>query len=214
MIKINLNKTKGTVNTYHTKSTGLATRGESVLTNIFKSKDSVPVDPLIVIKAVINIVLVLSFPLGLKVYEVHQINKLDVKKQKVEQLLNKTNQKLSQTKTKLESYSYLKTKSEEFTKKKEVLKKLAGERLVIPRVIDLIQSKTPKTVWLKSLKMELSDQGKVLKLSGSSFNEAYINFFATSLHDILDQDSITVDTRDIKEGNSVVKVDFNLQGVM
>ena len=53
-----------------------------------------------------------------------------------------------------------------------------------------------------------------LFLSGKSLNEADINFFANSLHEILDKNSITVNMNDIKEGGSVVNVDFQLQGVV
>ena len=92
---------------------------------------------------------------------------------------------------------------------------MAESRLIIPRTIDLIQNKTPKTVWLEVLKLEISEKGhSSVYISGRSFTEDHINFFANSLHDVLDRNSITVDTQDIKEGDSVVRVDFNLKGMM
>lgn len=219
MIKVNLNKTKSSV-IYDTKETGLGssdtffqTAVSTVLTNI-KKTNVAEASATALLKIVINFILVLCFPLALKVYEVNQIKELEKQKSKKEQLLAAASGELSRLETELRSYDHLQAKAEEYRKKKEFLKKLAESRLIIPRTIDLIQNKTPKTVWLEELRLEISERGQKVHITGKSFNEAHVNFFANSLHDVLDKNSITVDTQDIREGNSVVKVDFNLKGTM
>ena len=46
----------------------------------------------VVVKIVINLVLILCFPLGLKAYETYQINKLEKEKMQKEKLLASTNE--------------------------------------------------------------------------------------------------------------------------
>ena len=53
-------------------------------------------------------------------------------------------------------------------------------------MLDLIQNKVPKTVWLENLKLNISEEKNELQMTGKSFNEAHVNAFASSLHDILD----------------------------
>ena len=215
MIKVNLNKTKSAV-TYNTHSTGLASTGSTIFTSIKKIVDGNEFNfqPVIVIKLIVNISLIFCFPLGLKIYEMNQINHLETEKQKANVALAGVREKLSVLQKELEGYSHLQDKSKEFLKKKEFLKNLAESRLIIPRTVDLIQNKIPKTVWLEHLRMEINQKNNKLEIFGKSFNEAHVNAFARSLHDIMDKNSITVNTRDIKESNSVIKVDFNLKGVM
>lgn len=215
MININFNKTKSSVIHAGTQS-GMETGESSVITNLKSTFANVQFDlqPGIIIKMITNLVLILCFPLGLKVYEVREINKLEVQKQAVSSALKQTQDRLAQLKAELDSYSHLQEKSKEFATKKEFLRGLAEARLIIPRTVDLIQNKTPKTVWLERLNLKLSKEETAVEISGKSFNEAHVNSFAGSLHDILDKNSITVDTRDIKEGGSIVKVNFNLKGVI
>ena len=205
---------------YHTQGTDLDSSGTAFSTVIttalknVKDRGMGEINAAVVIKIVINFVLILCFPLGLKAYETHQINKLEKEKTLKEKLLASTNEKLSHLENELKSYDYLQEKAKEYKKKKEFLKHLAESRLIIPRTIDLIQNKIPKTVWLEQLKLEISEEGQKVHISGKSFNEAHVNFFANSLHDVLDKNSITVETQDIKDGNSIVRVNFNLKGRM
>ena len=216
MIKVNLNKTKSAVASYTQSRSGLADSGSSIFTSLKETiaNKEIAINPAIFTKIIINLILILCFPLGLKIYEVRQIQKLENKKQGTEKLLAETEGRLSQLETEIKSHGHLQDQAREFEEKKAFLKELAQSRLIIPQMMDLIQNKTPKTVWLEHLKMEITEEGNRLELSGKSFHETHVNFFASSLHDILDKNSITVDTQDIKEGNSVVKVDFKLQGVM
>lgn len=215
MIKINFKQTK-IARDQDTKSTGLASQGAStIVTALVEQAKKIQfgdIGPEVFFRMTINVVLVLCFPLGLKIYEINQINKLErIKKQK-EDLLATTNQRLADVSEELEDYSHLQEKSKEYQTKKNFLKGLAEARIVIPRTLDIIQNKTPETVWLKQVSLELSDANTKVSLSGKSFKEADINAFANSLNDILDRNSIFVSTRDVKEGNSVVSVDFELDG--
>ena len=214
MIKINLNKTRTVADTGLSSKDKKTKATSSVLTGLqtaFQGRLS-SVGPSFIIKIVINIVCILCFPLGLKVYEVKQINKLKAQKTQEEALLNQANQKLSVLKKKLDSYGYLKEKAEEFEKKKQFLSQLTRERLVIPKILDYIQDHLPSTVWLKNIEVDVSSEKKSIKILGESFKEAGVNIFASSLEQILDENSITVNMRDVKEGNSVVKVSFDLKG--
>ena len=220
MIKVNLNKTKSSIiyNTQRTEenpANSLLSTVVSTALKGLKGQSMVDLNVSLIAKVLLNLVLILSFPLALKAYEINQINKIKKEKQQKEKLLASANDEFSNLESQLAAYDYLKDKAREFSEKKDFLKKLAESRLTIPRTIDLIQSKTPKTVWLESLKLELSEEGQQsVHISGQSFSEAHVNSFANSLHDVLDKNSITVNTHDIKDGDSVVKVNFSLQGVI
>ena len=215
MIKLNLNKTRSAVAGDTAISEGKARGGSTVLTglqNVVGEKLQ-QVSPGFFIKIIVNIALISGFPLGLKIYEVKQINKLKAQQQKEELVLNQANQQLSTLKTELESYSYLKKTSEEFERKKEFLSQLHEKRLDIPKILDFIQENLPNTVWLKNMRVDISNEEvKKVEISGESFKEVSVNIFASSLEQILNGNSITVNMRDVKEGNSVVKVTFDLKG--
>ena len=215
MIKVNLNKTKGST-IYGPQDTGLAPSGSTIFTQIKEALDEQKFvfGPSFFIKMAINIVFIACFPIGLKIYEMKEIGKLEKEEQQMKSLLTSAQGKLSTLKTELESYSYLKEKSDEFSRKKNFLKKLAETRLTVPRIVDLIQNKIPKTVWLENLKLKVFDEGHQLHISGGGFTEAHVNLFAGSLYDILDKNSITVNMQDIKEGDDVIKVSFELKGTM
>ena len=214
MIKINLNKTRSGVDTEVSSRKSKTKATSSVLTGFQTALEEKlsSFGPSFYIKIVVNIICILCFPLGLKVYEVKQINKLKAQKQKEELLLNQANQKLTVLKNKLNSYGYLKEKSKEFEKKKQFLSQLTKERLIIPSILDFIQDHLPNTVWLKNIEIDVSEKKKNIKISGESFKEAGVNIFARTLEQILDENSITVNMRDVKEGNSVLKVSFDLKG--
>ena len=215
MIKLNLNKTRSAV----AGDTALneSNRGSTALQDLQTAlgEKMKHASPVFFIKILINLALISAFPLGLKIHEVKEINKLKAQKQKEELLLSQNNQLLSTLKTELDSYGYLKKASEEFSQKKEFLSKITEERLITPRILDFIQDNLPNTVWLKKIKVDISDkENKKVEISGESFKEVSVNIFASSLEQILDGNSITVNMRDVKEGNSVIKVSFDLKGEM
>lgn len=216
MIKINLKRTKVSEDKQDTRNTGLAATGAStVVTALFDQAKKLQIEslkPEIFFKIVVNIILILCFPLGLKMYEVNQINKLEKVKKQKDDILNAMNQRLSGLSKELQSYSHLKEKAEEYKTKKDFLKKIAEDRIIIARTLDIIQTKAPETVWLKKMHLELLEENTKVLLAGKSFKEADINSFADSLNDILDKNSIIVSTKDVKEGNSIISVEFNLEG--
>lgn len=218
MIKINLNKTQISDLKNETKSTGLAS-GEfsTIVTKIKTEMSKMNMEDIgfdIFLKIIINLILILCFPMGLKIYEINQINNLEKVKKQKEDLLNTKNQQLVSLSQQLKAYDHLQNKAEEYSNKKTFLKKIAENRIIIARTLDIIQNKTPETVWLKNLSLELQEDYTQINLSGKSFSEGHINSFANSLNDVLDRNSITVDTRDVKEGNSVTHVEFQLKGII
>ena len=218
MIKVNLNKTKTSDLRSETKSTGLA-GGEfsTIITKIQTEMSKMNMEDIgfdVFFKIIINLILILCFPLGLKIYEINQINNLEKIKKQKESLLNTKNQQLKSLSQQLKAYDHLQKKADEYANKKNFLKKIAENRIIIARTLDIIQNKTPETVWLKNLALELQETYTQINLSGKSFSEDHINSFADSLNDVLDKNSITVDTRDVKEGNSVTHVEFQLKGII
>ena len=218
MIKVNLNQTK-TAYGESTYSTGMAQEETSTfiktaLTEIQKfGVEGVSAE--IIFKIVINVILILFFPLGLKIYEINQINKLkNIETQQNNILKSKTNE-IAKLNAELKKSEALKEASKEFKNKLDFLKKLADSRIVIPLTIDLIQSKIPENVWLDNLDMKLlsDNQSTEVKLNGMSFNEVYVNDFARSLNNVLDGNSIKVRTSDTKSRDGVIKVKFNLEGI-
>ncbi len=214
MIKVNLNKTKSS--TIYSQSVSSESVHSTIFTNIKKRLQgkTINISPAILIKMVINLILIACFPLGLKIYELREIKKLNDKKKKEEQVLANEQKKLAILTEELGKYDHLQDKSKEFTDKMDFLKDLAETRLIVPQTIDLIQDKIPKTVWLESLSLNISTGKNILQIEGQSLDEADVNAFAASLHDILNENSIVVNTRDVKESNSVVRVKFKLEGEM
>ena len=216
MIKFNLNKTRSSVAS-NTALTDGKTKASTILTDLQTAlgEKIQSAGPGLIIKIALNLILIACFPMGLKIYETREINKLKAQKNKEELLLNTAKQSLSALKAELDSYGYLKEKSEEFERKKEFLSRLAEKRLVIPRILDFIQDQLPNTVWLKRVDVDISDkENKRIEISGESFKEVGVNVFSGSLEQILDGNSITVNMRDVKEGESIVKVSFDLKGSM
>ena len=214
MIKLNLNKTRSTVAS-DTELKQSKTSGSALLTDFqtaMSSKFS-QAGPGFLIKMLINIIFIACFPLGLKIYEVNQINKLKTQLQKEKNILEQNEQQLSALKTELDSYGYLKEKTKEFETKKEFLSQLTEKRLDVPRILDFIEDKRPDTVWLKKVQIDISREDiKKVSISGESFKERSVNAFASSLEQILNGNTITVNMRDIKEGSSVIKISFDLKG--
>jgi len=215
MIKINFNQKKTANKQPETR--GLAPTGTSQIytqiTDLVKDAQDV-LDAQTIFKAVFNLVLVLAFPLGLKIYEITEIRKLEAQKVQEQSVLELKNQELATLKKELSEYDYLKEAADEFQKKRDSLKRISVARLTVPRVMDFVQNQTPEDVIITSLKIELRKEEGLLFLSGFGFKEASINYFTNNLEQILRGESIVVDTRDVKEGqsDSIIKTNFNLRG--
>ena len=223
MIKLNLNKTKsGKEHTlsFQDPETGLASSGSTIVTQLssFIKEQSFEVTPDVLFRLFLKLLLLVSFPLGLKYYEFREISKLKVKKETTDQLLDQTNQRLSGLKTQLGAYGDLQDLSREFSQRRDFLQRISSNRLIVPRALELIQTKLPESVWLKSINIKLSteDEAHRVVISGEGYRESNVNFFAISLKEILNENTITVDTNDIRAGSSdsILKVGFILKGTM
>ena len=215
MIKVNFNQKNA--KTAAQGSRGFAPTGTSIIytaiTKAFQGSQE-GVDLGVIIKIALNLALILSFPLGLKVYEIREINKLESAKNREITVLNVNQEKLNGLKKELESYSHLKDLAEEFKSKRNFLRKVAEDRLVVPRTIDFIQTQMPKDIWLTDMKISLSGESKKITILGYGFKESSVNYFAHSLKNVLIDQTISVKTEDVKadKSNSVVKVKFQLNG--
>jgi len=215
MIKVNFNQKKADPNT--SRSTGLAPTGTSQffsqVTELITESQSL-LDTATLIKFIVNCAIVISFPVGLKIYEVREIEKLETQKNQEEGILNQKNQELAELQKELKNYDYLDNLAEEFKVKRAFLDQIASDRLLAPRVIDFIQNQIPEDTWLNKLQITLEKEDIKLSLSGFSIKEANINKLTDNLEGILHRKSISVDTKDIKEGQSdtIAKTSFNLKG--
>lgn len=215
MIKVNFKKTKSPQQTeVVTEATGLGLTG-TLITNLKTTleQNTSLLSPGLIVKFILNIVFVACFPLGLKIYEQKGIKELERQKKQEETTLAQTNAKLAQVRKGLENQTELNELSQEFKEKKDFLKGLSHKRLIVPKILDFIQSHIPrKRVWLKNVNIDISGKTQKVSISGESFKEGTVNSFAVSLRDILDENSITVSTRDIKNRDSIVKISFKLDG--
>ena len=214
MIKVNFNK-KDSGKKGITR--GVAPTGSStVFTSLTEAVQDAGgiLDTKSIVKMIINVLLVLAFPIGLKIYEIQEISKLTNKKNQEQSILDQKKQQLAQLQQELEQYAYLNDLANEYKSKRNFLKLISGNRLIAPRIIDFLQNQIPKDVWLTGLKIELGQEEKKITLAGYSIKEASINYFTNTLQSILHEDSISVNTQDVKDGQSdtILKTNFNLNG--
>ena len=215
MIKVNFNQRK--TDATESRSRGLASTGASTAFTQFTERIKHSQDILelqTIVKFVINFLIVLSFPVGLKIYEVREINKLENQKNQEQSILDQKQQQFANLKKELDSYGYLQAMSQEFAIKRAFLKGVSAERLIVPRIIESIQNQIPEDIWLTDIKIELKEKQKELHISGFSVKESSINYFTNTLQSILNRKSIFVETKDIKDGqsDSIIKTNFKLTG--
>ena len=219
MLKVNLNKTKiqtrsrigaGTKSSISMMSDSSRVSVLSTGLKDLKAADLLQnLDAALVLKIVVKLILVLCFPLGLKIYETWHLNELKREKAVFEGSFAERTKERDRLKQEVKSFEYLVNQANEYKQKKKFLEKLAHSRLIIPQLLDQIQSVVPESVWLKNLKVEIKDKGN-LYLNGESLSEDRINLFANSLKNIVNRNTITLNTRDVKGEKDFVKVSFDL----
>lgn len=215
MIKVNFNQKK--TDATESRAKGLAPTGASTVftqfTEVIKQSQDI-LDSQTIVKLSINLLITFSFPIGLKVYEVREINKLENQKAQEQSVLDQKKQQLADLKKELDSYGYLNDISQEFKTKRSFLKGVAADRLIAPKIIAFIQDEIPKDIWLTNVKIDLKGEKKKLNISGFSVKESSINYFTSALQSVLHRKSIFVETRDVKDGqsDSIIKTDFKLKG--
>ena len=155
MIKFNLKSTKTSVNMDPLAGENYTQNIRTNLTEFLDHLDLSSIDPKTFIFIALKILIILCFPLGLKVYEVYQINILKTEREQVDKVLTAKNGEVSHLNQELEKLSYLKKKAEEYESKKNFLKNLAYSRLIVPKILDQIQSVIPETVCLLLLLIPL-----------------------------------------------------------
>ena len=215
MIKVNFNQKK-TESGHKTK--GLAPTGTIDFTTQFSQVVEGlhrTLEDQSITKIIFNICLILVFPTGLKMYELREIGKLNVIKAKEQAIVDQKNQELATLKKELQEYAEISKTAGEFTNKRSFLRKISGNRLLVPRVMDAIKEKIPPDIWLNNVKIEIiknQKEEKILSLEGHSVQEASIDTFINELYQILYPETVFEDRQDAKEGQSVTYIKFSLKG--
>ena len=215
MIKLNLKHTKVSTAvgessadaTSRLNATSLTSNMEQLIGQIDLSE----LDSGFFVKFSIKLFLIASIPLILKIYEIYNITLLEKEKNKVESVLSSRNGQSSGLQKKIESFSHLKKQAEEYESKKSILKKLAYSRLIIPKFLDQVQSVIPDSVWLTGVRVSGNNDTNQITLSGESVNEESVNNFLVYLKNVVQENSIQFNTRDIKKKGRLVRVQFNIK---
>ncbi|MGI9548438.1 MAG: PilN domain-containing protein [Bdellovibrionales bacterium] len=214
MIKINLKKTK-TSSVHHktdlddSEKMDYQTAMNTIVKDWFKV-DFEQLNPFLLVSMLFKLTVMACFPLGLYIYEVQIINQLKDEFKIVDQKKQSKEKTLKELQAQIAGQEYLKDKAKEYDSKKEFLKGVANSRIIIPQLLDQVQSIIPESVWLKSIQVSIKKEGK-LTIKGESLGEDRINLFANSLETIVKRESIKVNMNDIKENNNSVKVGFTLK---
>ncbi len=219
MLKVNLKNTK--VQSSKTESSISAQTGtafgssytgslSATIEGIKRGNFLQDLEPAVLLKFVVKALLILCFPFALKIYEAQQIDSLKAQKTALEGNLAEQTKARDILAKKIKSFDYLTIQAKEYDQKKETLRKLARSRLIIPQLLDQIQSIIPESVWLKTLSVKIKGKGG-LSIQGESLSEDRINLFADSLKNIVDRDSISLSTRDVRSQENFVKVSFDLK---
>ncbi|MBX7231965.1 MAG: PilN domain-containing protein [Bdellovibrionales bacterium] len=126
---------------------------------------------------ILNLLIILSLPVGLIYYERQEINKLKNKSNLISAEVADLDQALNNKKTEIENSSTLKEKAKELTNKISILKKLARLRIREIKAIDFIQGNIPEKVWLKDLNFKNGE----LKIHGRATTDDELSAFIHSL---------------------------------
>ena len=215
MIKLNLKQTK--VSTAIGESSAeddsrlSATSLTSNMEQFIGQIDLSELDSGFFVKFSIKLILIASIPLAFKIYEIYNITLLEKEKTRVESVLSSKNGESAELRKKIESFSHLKKQAEEYEIKKNLLKKLAYSRLIVPKFLDQVQSVIPDSVWLTGVRVSGSKEVNKITLDGESVNEESVNNFLVYLKDVVQENSIQFSTRDVKKKGRLVRVRFNIK---
>ena len=224
MIKLNLNKTKvestqmeATLTTNPGNTTSMTSFKDTALSRFREmiNKTSEEITPAIIIKASINLGILICCPLGIKIYEVRGKSALKKAQEQVQMELDSAKQEVAGLDGELKKYEKIKEDSIGFLKRKEFLKKIASSRLIIPEALDFIQNNLPENVWLNSLNIKLTNKETnefEMRLQGNGINELNVNSFESILGSFLDPKTVTSSVQDVKSEDNSVKVSFSIEG--
>ena len=218
MIKINLKNTKTSISNINTMAGFSGEQGQGKAAGTFSQMsaglqkiDWSSIDAGILLKIAFNIILVLSILLGLKIYEIRSVNRLKATLSLNKKTLEDKKQILEKINVEINSLGKYEKEAQEFDSKKSLFKKLADQRLQIPRLLDQIQSAIPRNVWLKSIKISVKEGD--ISISGESINEDKVTKFVNDLGSgIINSNTAQFDTSDLISENSANKIKFNVTG--
>lgn len=217
MIKFNLKKTKVSVSMSNPQAEHTALGGSFLGKSLLTAEvggflgDLSELDSSFFVKFTIKLLLIGSIPLGLKVYEIHNINLLETEKSRVESILSAKQGESAALKANIESFDYLKKQKEEYVNKKNLLEELASSRLVIPQFLDRVQDVIPESTWLTKISVSKKGDTNQITIEGESLDEESVNNFLVSLQDIVQKNTIQFNTTDMKETGRLIRVKFNIK---
>lgn len=220
MIKVNLKNTRTSISRVGYSETGMTEKihKDSNISTVFtrlKSLDLSQINPALLLKILIKMVFLFSIPFGLKIYEIMNIENLQKQKEAVQLKIQNKNSAVEQVQSSIDQYGHLKELEDEFNRKKNMLSSLASMRLIIPRFLDEVQTIIPSYVWLKSIEVSSENNNKrAVALSGEGVNEETINNFLESLKLSVDANSLQLNTKDVKEGENSIKVEFRIKAAI
>lgn len=207
MIRINLKSTKTSVSHLDFSEAGVEGTSTSLqgtvskFTEAFKDIDWSEIESGVFIKIAINIILILSIPVALKVYEIKRINETKALKVQIEGDLESRKKTLTSLEKQMSGLGKFEKEAKEFDDKKLLFKKLANQRLKAPKILDQIQSVIPKYVWLK--KVDLNIKEGSIAIEGESVSEDKVAQFVNDLGlNIIDNNTSQFNTSDLKEGKA------------
>ena len=201
MIRINLKKTKTSISRF-SRVTAAGTEGaeETGLSALKTQLSSIDLSQLptdILLKIVIKLAIVCSFPLGFKIYEITNLQKLEKIMDAENAVLKQKEAEIAAVESKIKNFSHLQAEEDEFNKKKELLSDLAASRLIIPSFLDEIQTIIPDFVYLTSIVVSPEQQGqRNVAIAGEAVSDESINKFADELKNIVDSDSLKLNSND------------------
>lgn len=164
-----------------------------------------------ILLSLFKICLVFSFVLGLKGYEFQQVSIRNNKIEELQKSIESNQAEIKKLEAEIEKYKYLDEKEKEFKSKKEFIKKLAGSRLIVPKILDNIQTNIPNTIWLQSIRIKIEKEKSELHIKGESVTESHINSFSQSLSKIVvDSSQVKTGMTDVTKDEVGTIVSFNL----
>ncbi len=168
------------------------------------------IDSTLVFQIALKLMFVGFCLMGIKIYEIYNINQLKDHKTKRQEVLDSKKSSLTQLQKQVASLDYLKDEAKEYERKRNIIKKLALLRLKLPEILDQMQNTITEYIWLKNLK--INTETKKIVVDGEGENENELKNFVELLRKNFNFENVRFDTNDLMKDGSVIKVQFKLEG--
>ena len=126
---------------------------------------------------VIRIIFLMSGVVGLKIYEVKNINQLNLEKSILSKEVSDLQAQKQKLEKKIEGFGALSRQSKQFNTKLDIIHSIMNDRIWAIRGLDQIRSAIPEKVWLNKIKY----RQKKFVIDGASTSNKEIERFVESL---------------------------------